>query len=51
MGLLQEAILERLCSHFSLNFRPAEQTKYLSPKGRLYNQPIELGIGLRLLVT
>jgi hypothetical protein len=48
MGLLQEALLGRLGSRFCLNFRPAEQVIYLSPMGRFYDQPVEMGIGLRL---
>lgn len=48
MGLLQEALVGRLGSRFSLNFRPRERRVYLSPMGRFYDQPIEIGIGLRL---
>ncbi len=48
MGLLQEALLGRLGSRFSLNFRPREHKVYLSPLGRFYDQPFEIGIGLRL---
>lgn len=48
MGLLQEALVGRLGSRFSLNFRPREHRVYLSPMGRFYDQPIEIGIGLRL---
>jgi hypothetical protein len=48
MGLLQEALLGRLGSRFSMNFRPKERKVYLSPMGRFYDQPVELGIGLRL---
>lgn len=48
MGLLQEALLGRLGSRFSLNFRPRERKVYLSPMGRFYDQPVEIGIGLRL---
>lgn len=48
MGLLQEALLGRLGSRFSINFRPKERKVYLSPLGRFYDQPVDLGIGLRL---
>jgi hypothetical protein len=48
MGLLQEALLGRLGSRFSMNFRPKERKVYLSPMGRFYDQPVDLGIGLRL---
>lgn len=48
VSLLQEAQLGRLGSRFSLNFRPLDQVIYLSPMGRFYDQPVELGIGLRL---
>lgn len=48
MGLLQEALVGRLGSRFSLNFRPRERKVYLSPLGRFYDQPVEIGIGLRL---
>lgn len=48
MSLLQEAIVGRLGSRFSLNFRPRERKVYLSPMGRFYDQPVEIGIGLRL---
>lgn len=48
MGLLQEALIGRLGSRFSLNFRPRERKVYLSPMGRFYDQPVEIGIGLRL---
>lgn len=48
MGLLQEALVGRLGSRFSLNFRPREHKVYLSPLGRFYDQPVELYIGLRL---
>ncbi len=48
MGLLQEALLGRLGSRFSMNFRPKERKIYLSPMGRFYDQPVDIGIGLRL---
>ena len=48
MALLQEALVGRLGSRFSLNFRPRELKVYLSPMGRFYDQPVEMGIGLRL---
>ena len=48
MGLLQEALIGRLGSRFSLNLRPRERKIYLSPMGRFYDQPVEIGIGLRL---
>lgn len=48
MGLLQEALVGRLGSRFSLNFRPRERRVYLSPMGRFYDQPVEIGIGFRL---
>ncbi len=48
MGLLQEAIIGRLGSRFSLDFRPKEKSVYLSPMGSFYDQAVEMGIGLRL---
>lgn len=48
MSLVQEAIIGRLGSRFSMNFRPREHKVYLSPMGRFYDQPMEMGIGLRL---
>ncbi len=48
MGLLQEALVGRLGSRFSLNFRPRERKVYLSPMGRFYDQPVGIGIGFRL---
>ena len=48
MSLLQEALIGRLGARFSLNFRPRERRVYLSPMGRFYDQPVEIGIGLRL---
>jgi len=48
VALLQEALLGRLGSRFSLNFRPREHRVYISPMGRFYDKPLQLGLGLEV---
>jgi hypothetical protein len=44
--MLYEAILSKLGSRMSLNFRPQEQAVYYSPLGRYYDGKMDLAVGV-----
>lgn len=46
--MLYEAIVSKLGSRMSLNFRPHSRQVYYSPLGRYYDVPLDLRVGLRV---